>query len=293
LNAKQKKHVLIFGCGGQVGSALVEQLRARDDCEVTATDIHELDLTDSSATREFVLKTRPDWAINTSAHTAVDRAESETALATALNAEAPGVIAAACAEVGAAMVHYSTDYVFNGEASSPYTESDRPDPQSVYGVTKLAGERAVQQALSRSIIFRTAWVFSRDGKNFVNTMLGLAAERDHLRVVGDQKGSPTLADDLARVTVATIMQIENDDARYGLYHATGGGVTTWAEFAQEIMALSGNGHVTIESISTAEYPTPAPRPAFSVLSNEKLQQQLGLALPHWKDALTRCLADRG
>lgn len=294
-------HVLIFGRNGQVGSALVRQLANVENCRVSSTDVDELDLTDQDATRQLVLDTAPDWVINTSAHTAVDRAEEEQELAHALNAVAPKVIAEACAACGAAMVHYSTDYVFSGSGTTPYLESDQPDPQSVYGVTKLAGEIAVRNALPRSIIFRTAWVYSPHGKNFVNTMLSLAETRDSLRVVGDQFGSPTLADDLAAATISAMQQIHVSeladtsaaiDLRFDLYHATGSGVTNWAEFSRAIMAQSGNQQVTVEAITTAEYPTPAPRPAYSVLDNSKLQQQFGITLPDWHDALQRCLAAR-
>lgn len=297
----ERTHVLIFGRNGQVGSALIGQLASEQGFQVSSTDVEDLDLTDCVATRQLVLDTSPDWVINTSAHTAVDRAESEQSLAHSLNAEAPAVIAKACAECGAAMIHYSTDYVFDGTATSPYMESDKPNPQSVYGRTKLAGEQAVHQALARALIFRTAWVYSREGKNFVNTMLRLAGERDQLSVVSDQFGSPTLATDLAAVTIAALKQLNRQgrqqsaesgqpgEDRFGLYHATGGGVTNWAEFSEAIMALSANDHVTVTPIATAEYPTPAPRPAYSVLSNARLKQQFGLSLPHWRDALGRCL----
>ncbi len=285
------RKLLLFGKHGQVGSQLVKQLENRDTYTLIATDIEDVDLTDDVATRNLVLEHQPDWVINTSAHTAVDRAESERELSHQLNAQAPGVIANACAETGAGMIHYSTDYVFDGSANSPYTESDQPNPKSVYGVTKLEGERAVMSALERALIFRTAWVYSKSGNNFVNTMLRLAGEREELSVVCDQYGSPTLADDLAAMTISVLDQVVSDDnfSDFGIYHATGQGVVNWAEFSQEIMRMSGNTHVDVRPIPSSEYPTPAPRPAYSVLSNEKLKQSFGLELPHWRDALRRCL----
>ncbi len=285
------RKVLIFGKHGQVGGQLVNQLAQREEYAVVATDIEDVDLTDDTATRTLVIEQRPDWVINTSAHTAVDRAETERELAHQLNAVAPRVIAEACSEIGAAMIHYSTDYVFDGSASVPYVETDQPNPQSVYGITKLEGERAVLSALDHSLIFRTAWVYSKDGKNFVNTMLRLAGERSEIKVVCDQYGSPTLADDLAAMTIGALgrVVVDTDFSAYGIYHATGQGVVSWAGFSGEIMRLSGNSQVKVHPIPSSDYPTPAPRPAYSVLSNHKLKQQFGLELPHWQDALGRCL----
>lgn len=284
--------ILIFGRNGQVGSSLVSQLGERGNIQVTALDIEDVDLRDEAGTRQAVIDASPDWVINTSAYTAVDQAESDPALAHQINAVAPGIIAAACAETGAAMVHYSTDYVFDGEANEPYREDDLPNPRSVYGKTKLEGERAVFAACSRSILLRTAWVYSPEGKNFVNTMLRLAVDRDEIRVVNDQYGSPTLAEDLARVTLAIIDQVDagmREDC-WGVYHATGQGVTNWSGFSEAIMRGSGNDHVRVVPIPGSEYPTPAPRPAYSVLSNDKLSRVFGLGLPRWQDALARCLA---
>jgi len=287
-----KTKILIFGKHGQVGGQLVAQLSGREDIAVIATDIEDVDLTDDRATRQLVLDHGPDWVVNTSAHTAVDRAEEEQSLARQLNAIAPGVIAKACKEIDAAMVHYSTDYVFDGIASAPYLESDTTNPRSVYGKTKLEGEQAVFSVLEKAIILRTAWVYSRNGKNFVNTMLRLAKERDALNVVCDQYGSPTLADDLAAATIAVIDQLTAgpvDDA-WGLYHATGSGVINWSGFTESILKLSGHYGVVVNPIPSSEYPTPAPRPAYSVLSNEKLKKRFAIELPHWQDALERCLS---
>ncbi len=286
--------ILIFGCHGQVGSSLVSQLMGRDDVHITALDIEDVDLSDEAATRQAVLEAKPDWVINTSAYTAVDQAESDPDLAHRIYAVAPGVIAAACTECGAAMVHYSTDYVFDGDACEPYMEEDTPNPQSVYGRTKLDGERAVFDACPRAVLLRTAWVYSPGGKNFVNTMLRLAGERDEIRVVNDQFGSPTLAEDLARATIAIVDQLDSDKREdcWGIYHATGRGVTNWAGFSEAIMTESGNDHVNVIPIPGNEYPTPAPRPSYSVLSNEKLWRVFGIELPTWQEALTRCLGQK-
>ncbi len=288
------RRILIFGRHGQVGSSLEQQLSSRDDVQVTALDIEDVDLRDQDATRNAVLDVAPHWVINTSAYTAVDQAESDAEIARLINAVAPGVIASACTACDAAMVHYSTDYVFDGEADEPYREGDVTNPRSVYGSTKLEGERAVSENCPRAIQLRTAWVYSPNGKNFVNTMLRLAAERDEVRVVNDQFGSPTLAEDLARVTIAIVDQVDASDREdcWGTYHATGQGVTNWSGFTEAIMTGSGNDHVNVVPIPGSEYPTPAPRPSYSVLSNYKLSRVFGLELPHWRDALTRCLAQK-
>jgi dTDP-4-dehydrorhamnose reductase len=284
---------LIFGKHGQVGNQLITQLASRQDYEVIATDIEDVDLTDNEATRALIMDLKPAWVVNTSAHTAVDLAESEQSLARQLNAVAPAVIARACQEIGASMVHYSTDYVFDGKASAPYLETDTPNPESVYGITKLEGEHAVMSALDNFLILRTAWVYAKTGKNFVNTMLRLAKDRDVINVVNDQFGSPTLADDLAMATIHMIDQIRKSRIlpRYGIYHATGNGTTSWSGLAETIMQLSGNAGVRINPIPGSEYPTAAPRPDYSVLSNQKLKQIFDIQLPHWEHALNDFLGN--
>jgi dTDP-4-dehydrorhamnose reductase len=283
--------ILVFGKHGQVGSQLCRLLEEQGKFELIALDIEDLDLTELDAIEDCLKTHCPKWVVNASAYTAVDRAESEPGLAQQLNAHAPETMAKTCQKIGASMIHYSTDYIFDGLACEPYVETDQPDPQSVYGTTKLAGEAGVLSNLPRAIIFRTAWVFSKAGQNFVNTMLRLATENQSIRVVGDQFGCPTLADDLAEVTVNVLNAIAHGGHRHqgGVYHATGQGETSWYGFCQKIMALSGNEHIQVTSISTAEYPTPAPRPAYSVLANNKLRQVYAQQLPHWHDSLERCL----
>ena len=283
--------VLVFGKNGQVGSKLVSLLAATEGFRVRGVDIDEIDLVAVDQIDEFIRSTNPRWVVNGSAHTAVDRAESEPELSLKLNALAPGAMASTCASIGARFIHYSTDYVFDGTASDPYDEDDPVNPQSVYGKTKARGEQEVFTCLSDAILFRTAWVYSREGANFVNTMLRLASERSEISVVNDQFGCPTLADDLARVTVNVINSIEKQEYPHhgGIFHATGQGMTSWFEFCREIMRVSGNHHVVIKPIATADYPTPAPRPAYSVLSNRKLSDIYDQRLPDWTESLKICL----
>lgn len=283
--------VLVFGKNGQVGRNIVRIL-ADLAVPCRATDIDEVDLTDQNAICRIIESEQPDWVINCAAHTAVDRAEVEIELSEQLNAHAPATMAACCAQLNSRFVHYSTDYVFSGHASSPYLETDSVDPQSVYGKTKLAGEKAVMAALPNAIIFRTAWVYSALGHNFVNTMVRLAGERSEISIVDDQIGSPTLADDLAQMSVNVIDKImtENHAHTGGIFHATGGGQVSWYGFCKEIFRISNIDQVTVNPILTKDYPTPAPRPAYSVLSNEKLATVYGEKLPAWQESLKSCLS---
>ncbi len=280
--------ILVFGKNGQVGSALMALLGEQH--EVRGLDQEDMDLVQSSQIESTIRDYQPDWVINASAYTAVDRAETEVELADAINHLAPAAMAKTCAALNCGFLHYSTDYVFDGSAERPYLESDEPNPQSVYGSTKLAGEQAVMVQCPNSIILRTAWVYAEQGANFVNTMLRLADERGELGVVSDQFGSPTLAYDLARVSVSVIesTQIENLANVAGIYHATGSGMTSWFGFAREIFSLADKS-VKLNAINTEDYPTPAPRPHYSVLSNEKLQRVFGVALPVWQESLAKTL----
>ena len=280
--------IVIFGKLGQVGSSL---MRLLGNHELIGLDQQELDLVQTDQIASAITDNKPDWVINASAYTAVDRAETEPQLADAINHLAPEAMAIACAQLKCGFIHYSTDYVFDGTASEPYLESDTPNPKSVYGTTKLAGEQAVLAAYPRAIILRTAWVYAKEGANFMNTMLRLAKEKDSLSVVNDQLGSPTLAADLALATVSIIEQTSLDtlDQVSGIYHATGSGVASWYDFAAEIFALTASS-VRLHSITTEDYPTPAPRPKYSVLSNEKLQNEFGVRLPNWKKSLADTLA---
>jgi dTDP-4-dehydrorhamnose reductase len=283
--------VLVFGKNGQVGSNLVRILGQLPGFDVLGVDIDEIDLTQTDGIESFITKCSPRWVINASAHTAVDKAESEQELSFKLNAAAPEEMAKACALTGTGFVHYSTDYVFDGAASEPYVESDPANPKSVYGRSKLQGEVSVLSQLPDAIILRTSWVYDKTGHNFVNTMLRLVETRTELQVVNDQFGSPTLADDLARVTVNILNGVTSGRHNHqgGVFHATGQGHTSWYGFCKEIMKITGNHEVTLTPVTTSEFPTIAPRPAYSVLSNRKLEYTYQQKLPHWRDALYRCL----
>lgn len=280
--------ILVFGENGQVGSALMRLLG--DQHEVRGLDQADLDLAQSDQVESTIHAYAPDWVINASAYTAVDKAESEVELVDAINHLAPAAMARACASLNCGLLHYSTDYVFDGSAERPYLENHQPNPQSVYGSTKLAGERAVMRECPQAIILRTAWVYAEQGANFVKTMLRLADERDELGVVADQFGSPTLAYDLAKVSVSIIENTPLEQLRdvAGVYHATGSGMTSWYGFAREIFSLAGK-DIKLNAISTEDYPTPAPRPKYSVLSNEKLQRVFGVALPAWQESLAKTI----
>ena len=282
--------VLVFGKHGQVGSNLVKIMSTMQDIDLVALDIEDIDLTQIDEIDQQIQKYSADWVINGTAHTAVDRAESEIELSYLLNRDAPLAMARSCCNVGAKFLHYSTDYVFDGEKDSPYVETDSPNPKSVYGNSKLAGENAVLEVMPESIILRTSWVYSKQGKNFVNTMLNLAESKDTLSVVDDQYGSPTLADDLAATTVNIIMGVENKHypQQGGVFHATGQGVTNWYEFSKSIFDLK-QINIKVNPIKTIDFPTEAPRPAYSVLSNEKLKQKFNQELPDWKCSLVKCL----
>jgi dTDP-4-dehydrorhamnose reductase len=280
--------ILVVGRVGQLGSALAEVLPGRYDTKFL--DQPDIDLAVPSTLREIVLSLRPAIVINAAAYTAVDRAESEAVLVHAINADAPGVMASACNEINAVLIHYSTDFVFDGASVVPYTENAPTGPASVYGQSKLAGEEAIAAATDRHVILRTAWLYSSVGHNFLKTMLRLAEDGSEIRVVSDQVGSPTYAWDLALVTQAVVDALSRgSEDIFGLYHAANAGVTSWHGFATKIFELLGWKDVLVRAISTEEYPTPAPRPRFSALSCELLSQTFGITLPDWQDGVVRCL----
>ncbi len=279
--------VLLLGAHGQVGACLRPLLAAHG--AVTAADRQTLDLTDVHALREAVRALRPSLIVNAAAYTAVDRAESEPEIARAVNAIAPAILAEEAARSSARLVHYSTDYVYDGMATRPYVETDAPGPLSVYGRTKLEGDEAVLSSGAAAVILRTSWVYGPHGHNFLRTMLRLAGEgKTHLRVVADQHGTPTRASDLAAATEALIRQWRAGDGREGVYHATNEGETTWHGFAEAIFAAAGL-PVAVDPISTSAYPTPAPRPVYSVLSKAKLAAAFGIALPEWRGGIADSL----
>ena len=281
--------ILVFGRVGQLGSALAELLPSHH--EITFLDQPEVDLSQPENLSELIAEHAPALVINAAAYTAVDKAESEPQLAQLINADAPAAMAKSCRYRSIPLIHYSTDYVFDGSASVPYTEDAVVAPASVYGRTKLAGEQAVAGETDRHIIFRTAWLYSHIGHNFLKTMLRLAADGKPLRVVDDQMGSPTFAWDLGMASVAAVGALEKGrEDVYGIFHATNSGVTSWHGFAQKIFEVAGIEKVDLSPIPTESYPTPAPRPAYSVLDCDRLHRVLQVQMPDWRDALSRCIA---
>jgi dTDP-4-dehydrorhamnose reductase len=301
--------ILLTGKNGQLGNDLRQILPRLG--ELIATDREQCDLSRPAEIRNLIRELRPTLIVNAAAYTAVDQAEKDEALACAINSEAPAVMAEEAKKIGAALVHYSTDYVFDGAKNSPYAENDLPNPISAYGRTKLAGEQAVRDSGADHLIFRTEWVYSTRGKNFLLTILRLATQREELRIVRDQVGAPTWSREIAGATVKALQQICNrtDETaawseRSGTYHMTAAGETTWYEFTQAILqeaaqlsdlaawfqaATNGKELLTrrVVPISTAEYPTPARRPAYSLLSNSKLNRVFGIQLPDWREQLHR------
>jgi len=302
-----KRKILLTGKTGQVGSELFRLLPRLG--EVVAPARHELDLLDTNSIRRAVREIRPEFIVNAAAYTAVDAAESQEADAHAINANAPAVFAEEAKKIGAEVVHYSTDYVFDGLKRTPYEETDITAPISVYGKTKLAGEQAIILSGVPHLIFRTAWVYARQGRNFLLTILRLATEKKELRIVRDQFGAPTWSQEIAVATVKILAQITNRSSTAspvpqvsGIYHLTAGGETTWYDFAcailEEAACISPEIPWFAEAtkrrpiianrilpITTAEYPTPASRPACSVLSNSRLNQTFGFHLPDWRTQL--------
>ncbi len=279
---------LILGGNGQLGRDLQEVLADQD---VTALDLPLVDITDPQSVAAALAETNPDVVINAAAYTAVDAAETDEAVATLVNGTAPGIIAAACAQrPGTRMVQVSTDYVFSGDARSPYTEDSEPDPRSAYGRSKLIGERAVREALpDDSYVVRTAWLYGRHGANFVKTMLRLESEREQLSVVDDQIGQPTWSADLAR----QIRALVEADAPAGTYHGTNSGQVSWHGFTQEIFRLSGADPQRVGPTTTDQFPRPAPRPAYSVLGHEGWAQAGVAPMRPWDEALAEALAAGG
>jgi len=285
--------ILLIGKNGQVGWELRRTLAPL--AEVVAVDYPEVNFTDTPALRRFVAGARPDVVLNAAAYTAVDKAEKETELCRQLNAVAPGVLAEEAKKAGALMVHYSTDYIFDGTKTSPYVENDAPNPLGVYGRTKLEGDRGIKASGADHLIFRLCWVYGARGQNFMLTMQRLAREREKLRVVGDQFGCPTWSRMIAEATAQALKQVLSgpDRAAYnGEYHLAAGGQANWHEFASRIIELMPEAERkcrAVEKITTPEYPTPAKRPAYSVLDCGKLQKTFGLRLPNWEASLRQVL----
>lgn len=285
--------IAVTGLKGQVVSALVEVGAARG-YEIIPLGRPELDLMDPASVKAAITAARPDTVVSAGAYTAVDKAESEPDLAHAINGRGAGAVAEAAAAIGVPVVHISTDYVFDGSKTSPYVETDEPNPVGVYGASKLEGERLVAAATPNHAILRVAWVYSPFGANFVKTMLRLAETRDKLGIVADQQGGPTSAHDIATavITVCQRLRDDADPALRGCFHLPPTGEATWADFAEQIFAgatARGGKGASVRRITTAEFPTPAKRPANSRLDGKKIADIHGIVLPDWQTSLGVCL----
>ncbi len=276
------KKILVTGCNGQLGRAINQLYSKNNEIEIVNTDVADLNITDVSKVLELVRQIKPYAIINCAAHTGVDACETECDSAYRINAIGPRNLSIAATETKAKMIHISTDYVFAGDATTPYLEFDKPDPQGMYGKTKLAGEHFVEQFARNYFIIRTAWLYG-DGKNFVKTMLRLSETNDTVRVVKDQVGSPTSAKELARI-IDKLIWTEN----YGLFHGTCEGVASWADFAEEIFKLSKKSTQVVK-VTTEEYGNPVKRPAYSVLENYMLKLTTNYRAADWQDALAEYL----
>ena len=291
--------ILLTGGTGQVGWELARTLLPLG--EVIAVNRAQADLADLNSIRTIIQQTQPDVIVNPAAYTAVDKAETEQAQAFLINAESPGAMAEEAKKIGALLVHYSTDYVFDGSKTSPYSENDTTNPMNVYGDSKLAGEQAMQATGGDYLILRTSWVYTNRGSNFLKTILRLAAERDELKIVADQIGSPTWARLIAEAT-AHIVRQSLEERRNGafnsnLYHLTSAGETSWHGFAEKIVEIASERKQialkakSIKPIPSSDYPVPAKRPANSRLLTQRLEQQFGLTMPSWDNALSLCMQE--
>jgi dTDP-4-dehydrorhamnose reductase len=286
--------ILLVGKNGQVGWELQRTLAPLGD--VVAVDRQGMDLANPDSILSAIRAVRPDLIVNAAAYTAVDKAESEPELAMAINGIAPGIMAEEAKRIGAAMIHYSTDYVFDGGKTAPYKEDDEPNPRNVYGRTKLAGEQAIQAAGIPHLILRTSWVYGTRGRNFLLTILRLAGEREELKIVEDQTGAPTSSRMIAEATAQILAQCSLSIAeRTGLYHLTAAGQTSWYGFAAAMLEYraqaTGVAGPRLMPIPTSAYPLPATRPQYSVMSNDKLNGTFGVAIPSWQDGLGLCMEE--
>ncbi len=288
------KKILVTGANGQLGMELQQLAPRYPDFDVVFTTRDQLPLEDLSSIERIISQHKPQYFINCAAYTAVDKAESEKDLAYTINATAPGLMAAACKKNNVQFIHVSTDYVFNGRGSSPYKEVDKTDPVNYYGASKLEGEKMVTENDPGAIIIRTAWVYSEFGKNFVKTMIRLMAEREQVGVVSDQYGTPTYAADLAEAIMKIISTLETPTRSSpiptygGIYHFSNEGHISWYDFAVAIKELTAS-NCRVNAIPTAEYPTPAKRPAYSVLDKTKIRDSFDIPIKDWKTSLAVCL----
>ena len=280
-------NILITGCNGQLGNEIQKLEKVNPQHTSFNTDVAELDITNQLAIDQFIQENKIDGIINCAAYTAVDKAESNKLLCTALNAEAPAYLAMSIEKRGGWLVQVSTDYVFDGTKHTPYVETDTPCPDSVYGSTKLAGEIAVQKLCKKTMIIRTAWLYSTFGNNFVKTMIRLGKEKSELGVIFDQIGTPTYARDLA----VAIMTAVNKGIVPGTYHFSNEGVISWYDVTKAIHRIAGINGCHVKPLHTAEYPTPANRPHYSVLDKTKIKDTYGIEVPYWEESLQECITE--
>lgn len=287
LNSENRmlKNILVTGANGQLGNEMRVVSAEQSTVKYHFTDVAELDICDQEAIERFVVEHAIDCIVNCAAYTNVNKAEEDTELCDKLNHQAPANLARVADKHGAALIHVSTDYVFNGHNFKPYGEDDVTCPNSVYGATKLAGEEAITSLCSNSVIIRTAWLYSTFGNNFVKTMLRLGVERAELGVVFDQVGTPTYARDLARAIQCIIIQ----GVVPGIYHYSNEGVCSWYDFTKMIFAIGGITTCALKPLHTDEYPTPAARPHYSVLDKTKIKQTYDVEVPYWVDSLRECI----
>lgn len=286
--------ILVTGAEGQLGTEIRLAAGQYPEFNFVFTDINELDLTNQDETTNYIEQVKPDFLINCAAYTAVDIAEKDTELAKIINTKVPAYLGKMANQHGFKVVHVSTDYVFDGTSYLPYTENDLVSPESVYGKTKLNGEIALLKESPDSIVIRTSWLYSPHGNNFLKTMIRLGKERDQLKVVYDQIGTPTYAGDLAQTILEIISKTSSDKVTWkpGIYNYSNEGVCSWYDFAKAIHQISGI-HCEVNPITTEEYPTPAKRPAYSVLNKSKIKRIFDLEIPYWRDSLERCIHEIG
>lgn len=279
------KTVLVTGSNGQLGTCLKDVAKSQEKIAFIFVNSSELDITNKTAVDNFFADKKIDYCVNCAAYTAVDKAESEIKKATKINVEGVQNLANSCNKKNTTLIHISTDFVFDGESQTPYKETDTPNPKSVYGETKLEGEQKIQLAIKKYFIIRTSWLYSEHGNNFMKTMLRLGNELPKLGVVNDQKGTPTYAKNLA---IVILKFIEATNLDFGIYHYSNKGETTWYEFAKEIFEQSKT-VVELKPIKTADYPTAAARPKYSVLDTSKVESALNIAIPSWQKSLEKAL----
>ncbi|KOH45183.1 dTDP-4-dehydrorhamnose reductase [Sunxiuqinia dokdonensis] len=284
--------ILVTGADGQLGSEIRRLANRFQDFHFLFTDINELDLTDQAAVSQFVGQEAPDYIINCAAYTAVDIAEEDTELAALINTKVPALLGKLAQANNIKVIHISTDYVFDGTSFLPYTENDLVNPESIYGKSKLNGEIALLKEAPSAMVIRTSWLYSSHGKNFVKTMVKLGEDRDELRVVADQVGTPTFAGDLAEAILTIISKTKNNVCEWkpGIYHYSNEGVCSWYDFAKAIHELYGI-NCLVHPIPTEEYPTAAARPPYSVLNKSKIKRIFGVQIPYWRDSLKKCITE--